>query len=81
MPERVWISRRLLLILNVVTLIIFHMEQISQNRDPELESDYQLIRKDLKRVILGNLFFLALLVGLYFADQKYAILSHLEKLF
>ena len=48
---------------------------------PEFESEYQHIRSDLKLVIIGNLVFLALLVGLYFANQKYAILSQLEKLF
>lgn len=54
---------------------------MGQNLDPELEPAYQYVRKDIKRVAVGNLFFLAVLVGLYFADKKYALLTQLEKLF
>ena len=57
------------------------MAENNHNIDPEFESDYKHIRSDLKLVIIGNLIFLALLVGLYFANQKYSWLAHLEKLF
>ena len=57
------------------------MAENNHNIDPEFESDYKHIRSDLKLVIIGNLVFLALLISLYFANQKYGWLAHLEKFF
>ncbi len=57
------------------------MTENDQKIDPEFASEYLHIKSDLKLVVIGNVVFLALLVGLYFANQKYAILNYLEKLF
>ena len=63
-----------------VILILIDMSE-SSNLDPEFEADYKFIRRDIIKVAVGNLVFLGLLVGLYFVNQKYAVLKVLEKLF
>ena len=63
-----------------VNLIILYMEQNNQGLDSDLAGEYQHIKSDLRKVIIGNLVFLALLIGLYFVDKQYGVLSQLEKL-
>jgi len=52
-----------------------------QNPDPEFQKDYEFVKKDVRKVAINNVIFIALLVGLYFANQRFGWLSHLEKLF
>lgn len=49
--------------------------------DPDFQKDYEFFRKDVKTVILNNLVFVALLVALYFVNQKFGWLAKLENLF
>ena len=56
------------------------MNQSSQ-ADPEFQKDYEYVRKDIRKVVVNNIIFIALLVVLYFANQKFDWLSHLQKLF
>ena len=49
--------------------------------DPDFQKDYEFIRADVKKVVLINAFFVALLVALYFANQKFGFLAKLENLF
>lgn len=44
----------------------------------EFEEEYRHIKSDVKKVIITNLIFLALLVALYFINQKTGII---EKIF
>jgi len=57
------------------------MEPASQNLDPDFQTDTRAIRKDLKKVIITNVAFVVLLLGLYFINQKLGFLSKLENLF
>ena len=52
-----------------------------QNEQQEFQEEYQQIKKDVRRVIITNFLIIALLVSLYFADQKFGVLNQLEKLF
>ena len=57
------------------------MDQNQQSIDPEFRDEYGKIKSDIKKVAATNLFFLALLLGLYFANQKFDFLSWLERFF
>jgi len=57
------------------------MDANQQNIDPEFRDEYRKIKSDIKRVAITNILFLLLLVGAYFANQKFNFLSRLEKFF
>ena len=57
------------------------MADNQQNQDPEFQKDYEFVRKDIKKVVINNVIFIGLLIVLYFANQKFDWLSHLQKLF
>jgi len=57
------------------------MTENNQSAGPSEDTESEYHKQDLKRVIFGNLFFLALLIGLYFVNQRFGVLSYLEKLF
>jgi hypothetical protein len=57
------------------------MSANNQTDDPEFQDEYRAIKKDVKSVIIINLIFLALIVVLYFVNQKTGVLNSLEKLF
>jgi hypothetical protein len=40
------------------------------------QAEYAIIRKDLLKVLILNAIYLALILGLYFADQKTGFLQH-----
>lgn len=52
---------------------------IQNNQD--FEPEYQIIRKDVKKVIVTNVLIIAILVGLYFVNQKLGFLDKLQNLF
>ena len=57
------------------------MADNQQSPDPEFQKDYQYVKTDVKKVIINNAIFIALLVALYFLNLKFNWLSYLEKLF
>ena len=58
------------------------MQQNNQQAvDPDFQKDYEFIRADIKKVVINNIIFVALLVALYFANQKFGFLVKLENLF
>ena len=57
------------------------MSQNSQNEHAEFQGEYQQTRRDVTKVVIMNLLFIAILVALYVADQKYGFVSALNKLF
>ena len=57
------------------------MDENQQSIDPEFRDEYQKIKSDIKRVVITNILFLLLLVGVYFANQKFNFLSRLERFF
>ena len=56
-------------------------ENNQQGVDPDFQKDYQFIRADIKKVVINNIIFVALLVALYFGNQKFGFLARLENLF
>ena len=57
------------------------MDENQQRIDPEFQDEYQKIKSDIKRVAITNILFLLLLIGVYFANQKFDFLSQLERFF
>ena len=57
------------------------MDENQQSIDPEFRDEYQKIKSDIKRVAITNILFLLLLIGVYFANQKFDFLSQLERFF
>ena len=53
---------------------------MAQNNQ-EFEQEYQVIRKDVKKVVITNILIIALLVGLYFASRELGFLDKLQNLF
>lgn len=51
--------------------------QQNHQADKEFEQEYQHIKRDVKKVILINLLFLALLVALFFINQKTGFVNNL----
>jgi len=53
----------------------------SSQVDPDFQAGYEHIRKDVKKVVATNMLFIALLIAVYFANQKFGFLAKLENLF
>ena len=53
----------------------------SQNEQSEFENEYKEISRDVKKVVIANLFIIAVLIVAHFANQKYGFLTHLQKFF
>jgi len=57
------------------------MAQNNQDEYQEFQTDYARIKRDVKKVVITNVVILILLVGLYFANQKFDFLTSLNKFF
>ena len=57
------------------------MAHNQQNEEQAFQEEYKLIKRDVRKVIITNLLIIALLIGLFFADQKLGFLNKLERLF
>ena len=53
----------------------------NQNEHAEFATEYQEISRDVKKVVIANLFVIAVLIAARFANQKYGFLNHLQKFF
>lgn len=52
-----------------------------QDDHQEFAESYKLIRRDVRFVVVTNIFILAALAGLYFLNQKYSFIDALLKRF
>lgn len=57
------------------------MDQQQQNEYQEFATDYERIKRDIKKVVITNLVVLILLIALYFVNAKTGILTKLYKFF
>lgn len=57
------------------------MAQNQPSEIEEFEGEYKLIRSDIRRVIITNGLILLVLIGLYYANQKYGFLHTLQNFF
>ena len=51
------------------------------NQDPDFVETYGHVKKDIRRVLINNLIFIAILIALYFADKQFGFLAKIENLF
>lgn len=54
------------------------MADNQQNHDQEFRQEYAHIKRDVLKVIIINGVFLALLIGLYFANREYGFLDKIK---
>ena len=57
------------------------MAQVQPDEHAEFKEDYKRIKGDVVKVVITNVIVLALLVGLFFVNQKYGFLNNLNKFF
>ena len=57
------------------------MAQNQPSLDAEFGEEYKVIKSDIKKVVLINFLIIVLLVGLFFLDRQFGILTPLQKFF
>lgn len=61
--------------------ITYYKVMAVNQQNQEFEQEYQVIRGDVKKVVITNLLIIILLVGLYFVNQKLGFLDKLQNIF